>query len=78
MRTTSAVMFAVAVAMLLINVGPADAQNYPWCAQRADGAVNCGFVSYEQCRMAGSWCNRNPMYRPPAGEPRRRTDGRHG
>ena len=78
MRRASAALFAMAIAMLLIDVGPTDAQNYPWCAQRADGATNCGFVSYEQCRLAGSWCNRNPMYQPPAEEPRRRAHGRHG
>jgi len=31
---------------------PAQAQNYPWCAHYdlgADEALNCGFVSFEQC-----------------------------
>ena len=32
---------------------PAQAQNYPWCAQYSDGSgvggTNCGFVSFAQC-----------------------------
>jgi hypothetical protein len=43
-------VLAMVVATLLIPTGPADAQNYPWCAQGGDGGTNCGFVSYEQCR----------------------------
>ena len=62
----------VAVITLLICVGPVNAQNYPWCQQRGDGATNCGFVTYEQCMSKGSFCYRNPMYQPSAGEPRSR------
>ena len=45
---------------------------YPWCANFADGAgANCGFVSYEQCKMTatpgtGGTCDRNPFYKGPA------------
>jgi hypothetical protein len=39
---------------------------------REAAAINCGFVSYEQCMAASRWCNHNPMYQPPAGEPRSR------
>jgi hypothetical protein len=63
---------------LAIATGPARAQNYPWCAYKGEGGTNCGFVSYEQCRAGGkAWCDRNPMYQPPA-EPaqRRRTHAR--
>jgi len=31
---------------------PAEAQNYPWCAQYGSGyggAMNCGFSTYQQC-----------------------------
>jgi len=61
-------VLGMVIATFLIHAGPAKAQNYPWCAQRGDGATNCGFVSYEQCRAAGRWCDRNPMYQPPTGE----------
>jgi hypothetical protein len=52
------------IAALSIHAGPASAQNYPWCAHRGE-STNCGFVSYEQCRMSSGWCDRNPMYQPP-------------
>jgi Protein of unknown function (DUF3551) len=72
MRTMIFAILAMAIATLLIHSGPVYAQNYPWCAQGGDGATNCGFVSYEQCMAASRRCNRNPMYQPPAGEPRSR------
>jgi len=54
-------VLAMVVATPLIATGPADAQNYPWCAQRGDGATNCGFVSYGQCMAKqGTWCYRTP------------------
>jgi hypothetical protein len=28
-------------------------------------------VSYEQCMASSRWCDRNPMYQPPAGQPTR-------
>lgn len=54
---------------------PAQAQNYPWCAQYAmgedGGGTNCGFDTYEQCMATlggmGGFCNRNTQYYPPAG-----------
>jgi len=52
---------------------PAMAQNYPWCVQyggRGDGAMNCGFVSFEQCMQtaqgAGGFCIVNNRYVPPS------------
>jgi hypothetical protein len=36
------------------------------CAQRGDGATNCGFSTYEQCMAASRWCDRNPMFQPSA------------
>jgi hypothetical protein len=72
-----ALSLATVMATLSFGGGPAVAQNYPWCAQRGDGAINCGFVSYEQCGASSRFCVRNPMYEPPA-EPRsgRRPRGR--
>jgi hypothetical protein len=66
--------------MLLFQVGKADAQNYPWCAQYGsdNGGRNCGFVNYEQCRAAisgnGGYCVENAMYQPelPSSSVRRR------
>jgi hypothetical protein len=51
---------------------PAQAQNYPWCADYAKGGdTNCAFVTYEQCMATlsglGGFCNRNTQYHPPAG-----------
>ena len=51
---------------------PARAQNYPWCAEFADGAgVNCGFSTYQQCMAtsmgSGGSCTPNNLYRPAAG-----------
>jgi len=49
---------------------PARAQNYPWCANFADGAgVNCGFSTYQQCMTtsqgSGGYCTKNDRYAPP-------------
>jgi Protein of unknown function (DUF3551) len=70
MQKTILAILAMAIATLLIHAGQVNAQNYPWCAQRGDGATNCGFVTYEQCMAASRRCDRNPMYQPPAGQPR--------
>ncbi len=58
--------------------GAAWAQNYPWCANFADGAgTNCGFSSLQQCMAtaggSGGNCTPNNMYKPPvaAAAPRR-------
>jgi hypothetical protein len=50
---------------------PAKAQNYPWCANFADGAgTNCGFTTLEQCLAtsngSGGSCTQNDLYRPSA------------
>jgi len=38
------------------------------CRVPVSGTLNCGFVSYEQCRAAlsgnGGQCEQNPMFRP--------------
>ncbi len=47
------------------------AQNYPWCANFADGAgTNCGFATYAQCMAtsmgSGGTCTQNNLYKPDA------------
>jgi hypothetical protein len=70
-------LIVLTVVALLIRVEPVEAQNYPWCQQRGDGATNCGFVTYEQCMAKhGSWCYRNLMYQPSAREPGSRRTSR--
>jgi len=63
------ILLSVAVGAATIATS-AQAQNYPWCANFADGAgVNCGFSTYEQCmvtsRGSGGSCTQNNMYVPP-------------
>jgi len=55
---------------------PADAQNYPWCAQysgRGGGARNCGFTTFDQCMATvsgiGGICVRNTQYAPSSARP---------
>lgn len=63
---------AAIIGAAIVGSAPAQAQNYPWCAQYAmgddGGGTNCGFVSYEQCMTTlagmGGFCNRNTQYRP--------------
>jgi Protein of unknown function (DUF3551) len=63
----------VFVAILCIET-PAEAQNYPWCAQYGafpSAPTNCGFVTFQQCLDTisgiGGFCVRNNMYQPPPG-----------
>ena len=74
--------FAVVALGLVASMALAKAEiTYPWCAQYGDrdGARNCGFSTFEQCRAAisgnGGYCEQNPMYRPaeipPPRKPRR-------
>jgi Protein of unknown function (DUF3551) len=50
----------------------AEAQNFPWCSNFADGwgGVNCGFATYEQCmatiRGSGGFCTQNNLDKQPA------------
>ena len=70
MRTPS--FFALAIVLASAGLAPrAYGQNYPWCAHYAmggDEAVNCGFVTEEQCwatvRGIGGFCARNTTYIP--------------
>lgn len=76
-------------ASFVANTGTATADPYKWCAQYADkddgslvkkvnigGAVNCGFVTLEQCRATlsgmGGFCFVNPFYTEPSHRPTKR------
>jgi uncharacterized protein DUF3551 len=68
------ILIAAAALMLTAAVPqPAAAVEYPWCAYYGDshGGINCGFVSYEQCRAAisgnGGYCQPNPYFAAPRG-----------
>jgi len=71
------VALAVAAAAM-IPTSPSIAEAHrPWCADYGHG-VNCGFSTYEQCKMTASgtntWCVQNPWYWPygPGGRSRQR------
>ncbi len=61
------------LAIVIVAIAPgsrARAQDYPWCANFADGAgVNCGFPTLQQCMAtaggSGGYCSPNNMYKPP-------------
>ena len=61
-----------ALAAILCIEKPAEARDYPWCAEGnyKGGATNCGFVTLQQCmdtvRGSGGSCGPNPMYQPPS------------
>src|ERR1700730_542173 len=72
MRT---LLFLLAIFAVTAGIGtPAQAQNYPWCADYAGfGSQNCGFTTFQQCQAAlsgnGGFCNANTQYVPYAGLP---------
>jgi hypothetical protein len=52
----------------------AEAQNYPWCSNFADGAgTNCGFSTQQQCMTtiagSGGYCEQNNQYKSSAPAP---------
>ena len=62
----------------------AEAQNYPWCSNFADGAgTNCGWSTQEQCMTtlagSGGYCSQNNLYKPPGATvpTRRKTAQKH-
>jgi hypothetical protein len=62
-------LFILGISIGIVGIGSrAEAQNYPWCAMlnMGDQAVNCGFVSSEQCmayvRGIGGYCMPNNTY----------------
>jgi hypothetical protein len=42
-----------------------------WCALYKEGAVNCGFTTFQQCLAtvsgSGGFCTQNTTYQPPSG-----------
>ena len=65
---------ASVIALVVFCAAPAQAQNYPWCADYAGfGSQNCGFTTIQQCQAAlsgnGGFCNANTQYVPPGGQP---------
>lgn len=85
MVRVSMIAVATVVAGHLAAGTPAQAIEWPWCADLFEGgrsgggtATNCGFANLRQCEsyisgMSG-WCYPNPRY--PEQRPPRRTDGR--
>jgi hypothetical protein len=74
---------AATVAAMASAIGGAQAQNYPWCSNFADGAgTNCGFSTLAQCKAeiagSGGYCDRNNLYVPPAGAAPAAHKGRRG
>ena len=61
-------LFMLAIAVAAAGIGtPAQAQNYPWCAEYAGfGSQNCGFTTIQQCMASlsgnGGFCNANTQY----------------
>jgi hypothetical protein len=75
------IMPALAAFAMLTAIPPSGAQAetlYPWCAYytgRGGGGINCGFVTYDQCKAAvsgvGGWCEANTFYIKKYGMPTR-------
>jgi hypothetical protein len=86
MQRVRIALAAVAVTGAIgFECGPAEARDYPWCAQYSErtggGGRNCGFVSLDQCRATisgiGGICEPNPRYATGRGDRRRdRRDNR--
>ena len=74
---------ALALIVGTVLNGPAQAQNYPWCAQYGTGmgGMNCGFVSFAQCMATvsgiGGFCIVNTQYQSPPGPHSQRRDYRY-
>ncbi|MGE0676139.1 DUF3551 domain-containing protein [Pseudolabrys sp.] len=76
-------VLAVAAVLPLMAASPAAAQTYPWCSiyggSSWSGAENCGFSTYRQCMEnvsgVGGFCQRNPLYQPPAKRSKRSRNG---
>ena len=57
-----------AIVAITLRAGAAEAQNYPWCAIYKGGAMNCGFMTFQQCLATVSeagFCTQNNTYQPP-------------
>jgi hypothetical protein len=64
MRSLAIFAITAAALSLAAHATPAQAREYPWCARYDAWAVNCGFVTFQQCLAtisgAGGICERNP------------------
>jgi hypothetical protein len=62
--STPLTLLAATLVLITARPGIAEVQR-PWCADYG-GSVNCGFHSYEQCKMTASgtntWCVQNQWY----------------
>jgi hypothetical protein len=77
---------AVAATAGLTTALPAQARDWPWCAdynggRGGGGGSNCGFASWEQCQVnirgIGGWCYPNPYLRAEMRPPRHGHRRRH-
>jgi hypothetical protein len=74
---------AAVAGLAVFSAAPASAQTYPWCSiyggSTWSGAENCGFSTYRQCMEnvsgIGGFCQRNPLYQPPAKRSKRSKSG---
>jgi hypothetical protein len=64
-------LFVLGAIAATILATAAWAQNYPWCALYKEGAVNCGFTTFQQCLAtvsgSGGLCTQNTTYQPASG-----------
>jgi Protein of unknown function (DUF3551) len=64
-------IFILGIGVGIVGIGNrAEAQNYPWCALYKEGAMNCGFTTFQQCLAHVSntgICMENNTYQPPPG-----------
>lgn len=64
-------LFILSAIVATVLATAAKAQNYPWCALYKEGAVNCGFTTFQQCLAtvigSGGLCTQNTTYQAPSG-----------
>lgn len=55
---------AIAVGLLALTIGDAEAREYRWCAFMKKGARVCEYDKFSKCMNAPSraTCSRNPRY----------------
>jgi hypothetical protein len=86
MRKTQSALLALGATVLagFVDIGPAAARDYPWCAQGGayDYPGECSYQTYEQCLASVSgrllYCGPNPAfyYQPPPLQPQPRRRAR--
>ena len=64
MRSLAIFAITAAALSLAAHATPAQAREYPWCARYDAWAINCGFVTFQQCLATisgvGGICTPNP------------------